>query len=97
MYCLLSHFCLFFILTLVFRYDDVTNTRDDHKEQVEHLANQLSDAEAEIALLRRRIQTLDDDVRRLKAENTRVMGELQKTRHVSLFWGIVAYIYKLIG
>uniref|UniRef100_A0A915KU57 Intermediate filament tail domain protein n=1 Tax=Romanomermis culicivorax TaxID=13658 RepID=A0A915KU57_ROMCU len=54
--------------------------RDGDKERIEGLLQQLSDAEAEIALLRRKIQNLEEEVNRLKKENFRLQGELQKAR-----------------
>lgn len=56
--------------------------RDGDKEKIEGLLTQLSDAEAEISLLRRRIQNLEDEVNRMKKENIRLQSELQKARTV---------------
>lgn len=56
--------------------------RDGDKERIEGLLQQLSDAEAEISLLRRRIQNLEDEVNRMKKENIRLQSELQKARTV---------------
>lgn len=58
--------------------------RDGDKEKIEGLLTQLSDAEAEISLLRRKIQNLEEEVNRLKKENHRLHSELQKARTVNL-------------
>jgi intermediate filament protein if len=62
------------------RYEDVMRGRDGDKEKLDGLMSQLSDAEAEIGLLRRRITHLEDEVGRLKKENMRLQGELSKAR-----------------
>jgi len=62
------------------KYEEAMRMRDGDKEKIEGLLTQLSDAEAEISLLRRRIQLLEDEVARLKKENIRLQGELQKAR-----------------
>jgi predicted RNase H-like nuclease (RuvC/YqgF family) len=65
-----------------FRYDDTIRTRDNDKEKIDGLLSQLSDYEAEIALLRRRVQNLEDECGRMKKENMRLQSELQKSRTV---------------
>jgi intermediate filament protein if len=62
------------------RYEDTLRGRDGDKEKLDGLLSQLSDAEAEIGLLRRRITHLEDEVARLKKENTRLAAELSKAR-----------------
>jgi intermediate filament protein if len=62
------------------KYEETVRMRDGDKERIEGLLTQLSDAEAEISLLRRRIQNLEDEVNRMKKENIRLQSELQKAR-----------------
>lgn len=66
--------------------------RDGDKEKIDGLLSQLSDYEAEISLLRRRIQSLEDECGRLKKENVRLQSELQKARTVSAKLGFYASI-----
>ncbi len=68
---------------IVCRYEEALRLREGDKEKIEGLLTQLSDAEAEIALLRRRIENLEDEVNRLKKENARLQGDLQKARNVN--------------
>lgn len=62
------------------KFEEAVRMRDGDKERIEGLLTQLSDLEAEIGLLRRRIQNLEDDVNRVKKENFRLQNELQKAR-----------------
>lgn len=62
------------------KYEDTMRMRDGDKEKIDGLLQQLSNYEAEISLLRRRIELLEAEVARLKKENFRLQGELQKTR-----------------
>jgi intermediate filament protein if len=62
------------------KLDEELHARDSDKEKIQALVSQLSDAEAEIGLLRRRLQSLEDETNRLKKENDRLTGELQKAR-----------------
>lgn len=62
------------------KFEEAVRMRDGDKERIEGLLTQLCDAEAEIGLLRRRIQNLEDEVNRLKKENFRLQSELQKAR-----------------
>jgi len=62
------------------KYEDAMRLRDGDKEKIEGLLQQLSDAEAEISMLRRRLSGLEDEVARLKKENQRLQAELQKAR-----------------
>lgn len=62
------------------KYEDALKHREADKEKIEGLLTQLSDAEAEVALLRRRIENLEEEVTRLKKENVRLVGELQRAR-----------------
>jgi len=45
----------------------------------------LAALESELAALRRRIAIVEEDVKVLKRENSRLTGELQRTKTVSLF------------
>jgi intermediate filament protein if len=62
------------------RYEDAYRGRDGDKERMEGLIAQLSDAEAEIGLLRRRTENIEDEVNKLKRENARLITDLQKAR-----------------
>jgi len=62
------------------KYEDTVRMRDGDKEKIDGLLQQLSNYEAEISLLRRRIELLEAEVNRLKKENFRLQGELQKAR-----------------
>jgi regulator of replication initiation timing len=56
--------------------------RETDKDKIDALLVQLSDIEAEISLLKRRIEQLEEDVTRMKKENHRLIGELQRARTV---------------
>jgi intermediate filament protein if len=62
------------------KYEEALRLREGDKEKIEGLLTQLSDAEAEIGLLRRRIENLEEEVARLKKENARLQGELNRAR-----------------
>jgi len=62
------------------KYEEALRHREGDKEKIDGLLTQLSDAEAEINLLRRRIENLEEECSRLKKENTRLQSELQKAR-----------------
>jgi intermediate filament protein if len=62
------------------KYEEALRLREGDKEKIDGLLTQLSDAEAEIALLRRRIENMEEEVARLKKENQRLSAELQKAR-----------------
>lgn len=62
------------------KYEDVLRGRDDDKAKIDQLLSQLADAEAEVNMLRRKIEILEEDVHRLKKENQRLNAELQRAR-----------------
>jgi intermediate filament protein if len=62
------------------KYEETMRMRDGDKEKIDGLLQQLSNYEAEISLLRRRIELLEAEVARLKKENFRLQSELQKAR-----------------
>lgn len=62
------------------KYEDALRLRDGDKNKLEALITQLSDAEAEIGMMRRRIEGLEEESNRLKKENQRLQNEYHKTR-----------------
>jgi intermediate filament protein if len=62
------------------KYEEACKHAHADKEKIDGLLTQLSDAEAEVNLLRRRIENLEEEVARLKKENVRLSGELQRAR-----------------
>ena len=60
------------------------NARAQDRETIERQAQQLSDYEAEINLLRRRIETLETDREKDKKEITRLTDQLNAARIVSI-------------
>lgn len=62
------------------KYEETMRARDGDREKMEGLMQQLSEAEAELNLLRRRISYLEEEVARLKRENNRLQAELQRAR-----------------
>ena len=60
------------------------NARAQDRETIERQAQQLSDYEAEINLLRRRIETLETDREKDKKEIARLTDLLNRARIVSL-------------
>ena len=60
------------------RYNDVLNTRNADKARIEDLNKQISDNEAEINLLKRRLGDLEDEAKRYKIETQRLLGEIQR-------------------
>ncbi|VDK30209.1 unnamed protein product [Anisakis simplex] len=62
------------------RFDEATKARLVDREKIDELLVQLSNIEAEINLLRRRIALLEEELMRIKKENQRLVGELQRAR-----------------
>ena len=59
--------------------------RRSDKDKIDGYTAQLSDCENEIAMLRRRLQTLEDEMNKFKGDNDKVDGELRKARTVPFF------------
>lgn len=53
------------------------------RDKIDEFLVVLSNIEAEINLLRRRIALLEEEISRIKKENQRLVGELQRARTVS--------------
>ena len=65
------------------RVDELKTTRVQDRETIERQNQQLSDYEAEINLLRRRIESLESDRERDKKEIARLTDALNRARIVS--------------
>lgn len=52
------------------------------RNKIDDLIAQLSQIEADINALKRRITELEEEVMRIKKDNQRLLGELQRTRTV---------------
>lgn len=62
------------------KYEDAVRQREGDRENIDGLLTQLSELEAEANVLRRRLQSLEDETGRMKKENVRLQSELQKAR-----------------
>jgi len=62
------------------KYDEIVLLRDDNKGRVDGLLKKLSETETELNILRRNVQTLEDEVARLKGENARLNAALLKAK-----------------
>jgi intermediate filament protein if len=62
------------------KYEEAVRGRDVDKDKIDQLLAQLSNGEAEVNLLRRRIEVLEEDVSRFKKENLRLNADLQRAR-----------------
>lgn len=56
--------------------------RRSDKEKIDGYTTQLGDCENEIAQLRRRLQSLEDEMNKFKTDNDKVDGELRKAKLV---------------
>lgn len=79
-------------LSKYYRYGELRSGGTDRKK-TDDVFSRLSQIEAEINALRRRITELEEEVMRIKKENQRLLGELQRTRTVCFpkfpfFWQI---------
>lgn len=64
------------------RYEELEKQHYLDKEKIDELLLKLSALEAEIALLKRRIVILEEDVNAVKRENHRLLNDLQHARNV---------------
>uniref|UniRef100_A0A7E4V103 Intermediate filament tail domain protein n=2 Tax=Panagrellus redivivus TaxID=6233 RepID=A0A7E4V103_PANRE len=62
------------------KYADALQAHQNDKAVIDDLLVTLSNLEAEVNLLRRRIAELEESVVRIKKENNRLIGELQRAR-----------------
>jgi intermediate filament protein if len=62
------------------KYDEIVLIRDDNKGRVDGLLKKLGETETELNILRRNVQTLEDEVARLKGENARLNAALLKAK-----------------
>ena len=67
----------------VFRLTEALSDRDKHKEAFENQNRTVTDLEAEISLLRKRIDSLENDRERDKKEIARLTDALNRARIVS--------------
>jgi len=58
--------------------------RETDRAKIDQLLVTLSNIEAEINLLKRRIAELEGEVKRIKQENQRLMSELTRARTVAI-------------
>ena len=56
----------------------------DDRQKIDDLLVLLSQIEAEVNLLKRRIALLEEEIARIKRENQQLMGELQRARTVGV-------------
>lgn len=82
------------VVSLTCRLEDAQRTVYESREKIERQNQQLSDYEAEINLLRRRLETLETDREKDKKTIATLQEALNRTRLVSsvpslayLFWG----------
>ena len=76
--------CPFYIISTVsFRLEDLQNQSINDREQLERQNQQLSEYEAEINLLRRRVESLENDREKDKKEIARLQDALNRARIVS--------------
>lgn len=66
------------------RYEDAVRARETDRAKIDQLLVTLSNIEAEINLLKRRIAELEGEVKRIKQENQRLMSELTRARTVAI-------------
>jgi len=62
------------------KYDEALALRRSDKEKIDGYTTQLGDCENEIAMLRRRLQTLEEEMNKFKDDNEKVEGELRKAK-----------------
>ncbi|VDN08407.1 unnamed protein product [Thelazia callipaeda] len=62
------------------RYEDFLRVGEMDRKKIDEMFVQLSQLEADTNTLRRRITELEEEVMRMKKENQRLIGELQRTR-----------------
>ncbi|GMT33097.1 hypothetical protein PFISCL1PPCAC_24394, partial [Pristionchus fissidentatus] len=62
------------------KYEDAVAGRNGDRAKIDELLVTLSNIEADINLLKRRIAELEEEVRRMKAENQKMLSELQRAR-----------------
>ncbi|CAJ0593656.1 unnamed protein product [Cylicocyclus nassatus] len=62
------------------KYEDAVRGRESDRAKIDDLLVQLSNLEAEINLLKRRIADLEEEVKYIKQENQRLLSELQRAR-----------------
>ncbi|TKR81358.1 hypothetical protein L596_015240 [Steinernema carpocapsae] len=62
------------------KYEDALKGREADRDKIDELLVILSNIEGEISLLKRRIAELEEEVKYIKSENHRLIGELQRAR-----------------
>nr|CAD2169122.1 unnamed protein product [Meloidogyne enterolobii] len=60
--------------------EEASHVHEEDKERMDELLLKLAALESELAALRRRIAIVEEDVKVLKRENSRLTGELQRTK-----------------
>ena len=60
------------------RYNDLLKSQNSEKARIEELERQLAENEADINLFKRRLADLEETLQRYKAENLRLISQIQK-------------------
>ena len=60
------------------RYAELLNAKNNDNARITELSKQIAENEADINLLKRRLGDLEDTLKRFKAENLRLFGEIHK-------------------
>ncbi len=89
-----QHAITYFVTFYIFRLEDLRAARGQDRETIERQNQQLSEYEAEINVLRRRIETLENDRERDKKEIARLTEALNRARVVreTLYFDIILVI-----
>lgn len=69
--------------SVISRFEEATAGRIEDRQKIDDLLVEYSNLEAEINLIKRRIELLEEEILILKKENNRLMAELQRVRIVS--------------
>ncbi|VDN88421.1 unnamed protein product, partial [Brugia pahangi] len=78
------------------RYDEALRLCDVDRKKIDEMFSQLAKIEAEINALRRRITELEEEVMRIKKDNQRLLGELQRTRTVCFCFLFLFFVFKFL-
>lgn len=79
-----SYLCDTFV-NVISRHNKTAKDRDEYRNKLAKLNNQLAEYEAELMGLRRKSDLQDTDNKKLRETNQRLRDELNNTRKVSRF------------